>query len=241
MTKKPTFIILPGWGGNELLWQYQQQHLQAVADTRVIVITDQTHIEKMADAILAQAPEQFILCGHSLGGWAAQWIALKAPERVSQLILLGTWTGASSPELLQLYQVMRQRIIAGEMQALLQELRPQMVAPVHCENPQIMAQLKQAHAQFPAQGLLNQTEIEIQGGDTAALLPQIHCPTLVIHGRQDSFFSLASAQQLQQKIPKARFVVIEDCGHMLSVEQPQAVTALLYLAVTNPETPARAK
>lgn len=54
---------------------------------------------------------------------------------------------------------------------------------------------------------------------------------MVIHGRQDSFFTLAEQQLIASNIPNAKLTIIEDCGHMMHVEQPQAVNALLRLWV----------
>ena len=50
----------------------------------------------MAEHVLAVAPQRFSIAGHSLGGWVAQEVAARAPERVSKLFLCDTW--ARKPE-----------------------------------------------------------------------------------------------------------------------------------------------
>lgn len=50
----------------------------------------------MADHVLDVAPQRFSIAGHSLGGWVAQEVAARAPERVSKLFLCDTW--ARKPE-----------------------------------------------------------------------------------------------------------------------------------------------
>ncbi|KTD73086.1 alpha/beta fold hydrolase [Legionella tucsonensis] len=47
----------------------------------------------MTEQLLKDAPEKFIICGHSLGSWAAQLTAIKASHRVSHLIIMGSWAG----------------------------------------------------------------------------------------------------------------------------------------------------
>src|SRR3954447_16189240 len=43
--------------------------------------------------VLASAPDEFVLCGYSLGGRVAQQVALAAPERVTRLVLVSTTAG----------------------------------------------------------------------------------------------------------------------------------------------------
>ncbi|MEQ8604257.1 MAG: alpha/beta fold hydrolase [Marivibrio sp.] len=63
--------------------------------------------------------------------------------------------------------------------------------------------------------------------DRLDLLPSIRCPTLVMVGRQDALTPLARSEEMAAAIPGARLAVIEDCGHLPTMERPQAATALL--------------
>ncbi len=226
---KQNLIILPGWAGNEMLWQHQCEALKDLVELKVIVITNQDTVIKMADAVLKQAPEKFILVGHSLGGWVAQHLAINFPEHLSKLVLLGTWTGNSKPELINLFKTMLHRIRNGEREQVLEELRPGIVHPDRRNDHTLLELIKNSQNQFPIEGLINQTLVEINGGDTTANLDKIACPTLIIQGRQDPFFPLEIQQGIASKIPHAKLTIIEDCGHMIPVEQPQALSALLRL------------
>lgn len=226
---KQKLIILPGWGGNEDLWQHQCRHLADIAESKVIVITDQDTIDQMAHAVLAQMPDQAVLVGHSLGGWLAQHIAIKAPERVSKLILLATWTGASPPALISTFKSFLKRIENGEKDQLLEEIRPTIVHPERIQDQELMQIIKESQKKFPQEGLIYQTKVEINGGDTTFLLPLIQASTLVIHARQDPFFSLEEHEKIAKTIPHAKLTIIENCGHMPQVEKPEAVTALMRL------------
>ena len=62
---------------------------------------------KPAEFVLDSSPEKFILVGHSFGGWIALWIAIEAPERISNLILIGTGTGKLTPDLKKLRTLYR--------------------------------------------------------------------------------------------------------------------------------------
>ncbi|MBA2655790.1 MAG: alpha/beta hydrolase [Tatlockia sp.] len=229
MSSKQNLIILPGWAGNKMLWQHQCKSLRDIVNAKVIEISDQETVAKMASAVIKQAPDRFILVGHSLGGWVAQHIAINFPERVSKLVLLGTWTGDSKPELISLFKTLLQRIRNGETKEVLDELRPGIVHPQHRKNSRLLQLIKKSQNQFPITGLINQTLVEINGGDTSPYLHKIICPTLIIHARQDPFFSLKIQKLIKSKIPHAKLTIIEDCGHMIQIEQPQALSALLRL------------
>jgi pimeloyl-ACP methyl ester carboxylesterase len=58
-------------------------------------------------------------------------------------------------------------------------------------------------------------------------LRRIKCPTLALCGRQDSLTPVEVHEEMAGTIDHARLAIIEDCGHMSTMEQPQAVTALL--------------
>jgi pimeloyl-ACP methyl ester carboxylesterase len=63
--------------------------------------------------------------------------------------------------------------------------------------------------------------------DQRALLPSIRCPTLVLVGAQDTLTPPHLAEEMAAAIPGARLVQVPDCGHLSTMERPEAVTAEL--------------
>jgi pimeloyl-ACP methyl ester carboxylesterase len=65
-------------------------------------------------------------------------------------------------------------------------------------------------------------------------LNNLHTPTLVIWGRDDKLQPVENGRHIAAQIPGARTEIIDDCGHIPSVEQPRAfLTALgAFLGVT---------
>lgn len=61
------------------------------------------------------------------------------------------------------------------------------------------------------------------------MLKSITCPTSIISGRQDRFFGLDEGQTIASHLANANMIIIEECGHMIPMEQPQATTALFRL------------
>ena len=63
--------------------------------------------------------------------------------------------------------------------------------------------------------------------DASALLPRIQCPTLVLCGQEDSWAPSARHIDMATKIPGAVLVLVPECGHMCTLERPEAVTRAL--------------
>jgi pimeloyl-ACP methyl ester carboxylesterase len=60
--------------------------------------------------------------------------------------------------------------------------------------------------------------------DASALLGEIRCPTLVLVGREDSWAPVSRHEEMAALIPRASLTVVPDCGHMCTLEQPEAVS-----------------
>jgi pimeloyl-ACP methyl ester carboxylesterase len=74
---------------------------------------------------------------------------------------------------------------------------------------------------------LRQQRLLMNRPDSRHDLALIHCPTVVVCGRQDRLTPLADSEEMAEKIRRAKLVVIEDCGHLSTMERPRAVSAVL--------------
>jgi pimeloyl-ACP methyl ester carboxylesterase len=63
--------------------------------------------------------------------------------------------------------------------------------------------------------------------DVTSRLAEIRVPALVICGRHDVISAPAEMRQIAEQLPDARFVEIEDAGHMAPFEQPAAVNSAI--------------
>ena len=91
---------------------------------------------------------------------------------------------------------------------------------------QTIAQMLANPFQPTVEGISRQSEA-IGTFDASARLGEIHCPTLVIGGREDILFPIESARQLAAGIPDAELVVLEQTAHLSVIESPDAVTAAM--------------
>ncbi|MHC8372775.1 alpha/beta fold hydrolase [Pseudomonas sp. MDT1-85] len=234
MHNRKNLVILPGWSNDgDSLWQYQIQHLTEQYDIKTIVVSSQTTASDMADEVLRLAPETFILLGHSLGGFIAQHVAIKAPERVERLILIGTFPG-NIPEDQRTFfkQGMLEPLLDGTITEHWPALNQTCVDPERSEDGELLAALA-AGQNLSNEGLINQTNVLISAQDISEKLSTVDIPTLIIYGRQDQLFTMTMQELMLSKLPSATLEVIENCGHMPSLEQPETTTDILVSWLTS--------
>ena len=94
----------------------------------------------------------------------------------------------------------------------------------HNSQAEIVAKLRDA--------FVRQQSAIMSRPDGRESLSCITCPTMVIVGREDALTPPELAQEMAAGIRGAEIVVIEQCGHLAPIEQPQATTALLRLWLT---------
>ncbi|MCZ2438755.1 MAG: alpha/beta hydrolase [Burkholderiales bacterium] len=230
-TNARTVLLLPGLLCDEAVWRHQ---VAALAGQHCVIPSWglARSIGEMAGiALAATAAPELAVVGHSMGGRVALEIARRAPERVGRMALLDT-----GMDPLAAGEAGR-REVAGR-QALLQTARTQgmramgqvwargMVHPDHLESAvfeDILAMIERRSAdEFAAQ-----IEALIQRPNAREVLAGLRCPTLLACGRQDQWSPLARHEEMQRLCPVAELAVIEHSGHMSTMEQPAAVSALL--------------
>jgi pimeloyl-ACP methyl ester carboxylesterase len=62
--------------------------------------------------------------------------------------------------------------------------------------------------------------------DRPADLARVACPTLLVWGREDRFAAVRHGAEMGALIPAARLVVLDGCGHLPTLERPDATIAL---------------
>jgi pimeloyl-ACP methyl ester carboxylesterase len=227
MEKSP-LVLLPGLLCDAQLWQPQTESLSDIAD---IWIADHTRSETMAGVardVLADAPfASFALAGLSMGGYIALEIMRQAPQRVARLALLDTAAGADLPE----QTLRRKELIAlaerGEFPRVTEILLPLLVHPARLGDPALTEVIKSMAQNVGKEALVRQQRAIMSRADSLGLLATIACPTLVLCGRQDALTPLNRHDEIAAGIKNARLEVIEDCGHLSTLEQPDAVNAAL--------------
>lgn len=224
---KPTLIFLPGLLCDERLWEHQAETLGDLCHPRIADLAGHDSIEAMADHVLKDAPGRFALAGLSMGGYVAMEIMRQAPERVERLALLDTSARADTPDQTQRRRGLIELAGLGKFKGVTPRLLPLLVHAGRQDDMALVSTVM-AMAEHVGQAAFLRQQTAIMGrADSRRDLRAVRCPTLVVCGRQDVLTPLEHAEEMVHSLTEAKLVVIEDCGHLSSLERPHAVSAVL--------------
>jgi pimeloyl-ACP methyl ester carboxylesterase len=227
MTDKPTLILLPGQLCDGALWAAQIDGLADIAEIVVADLTLDRTIAAMAERVLAQAPSRFALAGLSLGGYVAFEIIRRAPERVSRLALMNTSARPDTGDQAARRRANLKSLDVGTFKGVTPRLLPSILHPEHVTDP-AMAAVVLAMTERVGRVAFELQQAAILGrADSRPTLATIRCPTLVIGGRADRVTPLPLQEEIAAGIAGARLEVLEICGHLAAIEQPDTVTTLM--------------
>ncbi|MCB8748696.1 alpha/beta hydrolase [Rhodoferax sp. U2-2l] len=229
----PSVLMLcPGLMCDAVVWAPQ---VQALSATRTCVVVDYGLRDSLADMarhVLATAPaERFAVAGHSMGGRVALEVMRIAPDRVSHLALLDTGIhplAVGTPGATEKAGRLGLVALAREqgMRTMAQQWLANMVHPTVRGTPLFVAIIDML-VRSNADQLAAQTQALLARPDAAPVLPIIRCPTLLLTGEQDLWSPPEQHAAIARKVADAVLHVVPRCGHMSTLEQPDAVTAAL--------------
>jgi pimeloyl-ACP methyl ester carboxylesterase/DNA-binding CsgD family transcriptional regulator len=182
-------------------------------------------VEDIEAVVAATGHERFGILGHGGSGMASIAFAIRYPERVTHLALLGCPA--------------RGRLARAETEAQVEdsELRQKIIEVGWTDETPAFGQFFTA-LHMPA-GLpgeqkaygemlrLTTTRANNFGftrtflhGDVRELLPRISCPTIVLHARADSIVPFSEGRAIAATIPGPRLVPLESSNHLLVASEP---------------------
>jgi pimeloyl-ACP methyl ester carboxylesterase len=219
---------------DERLFAPQITALTADFDCRALVFRDQDSLGAMAEALLAAAPPRFTLVGLSLGGYVAFEVLRRAAGRVERVALLDTTAAADSQTRRAGRLADIAKVEAGGIDALIPELPKRWLLPAHASRADLVALMASMARSVGGRGQRNQQQAMLGRPDSLADLERVRVPTLVLCGEQDPVTPVADHAAIAARIAGARFERIADCGHLSTLEQPDAVSRVLadWLAAT---------
>jgi len=225
---KPGLILVPGLLCDALLWQTQIGALEADIKCWVADHTRSDTMAAVAGDVLRDAPfERFALAGLSMGGYVALEIVRQAPGRVSHLALLDTGARADTPEQLARREGLIALATRGRFIGVTQALLPLLLHRDRLGDVKLVNTVRKMAENIGKDGFIRQERAIMSRVDSLPLLPTIACPTLVLCGRQDALTPVERHEEMAQAIPGASLYVIENCGHLSTLERPAEVSAAL--------------
>ena len=177
--------------------------------------------------ILADAPPRFALAGLSMGGHIAFAMLRLAPERIAKLALLDTSARPDTAE----QSAQREKLIAmadgGRLNDVVEILAPRFLHRGRQNDVALKRTLQEMAADVGPKAFVRQQKAIMSRMDSRPFLAAIHCPTLVLVGDGDELTPPELSKEICAGISGARLVAVPGCGHLSTLEKPDAVNAAL--------------
>ena len=216
-------LLLPGMMCDERLWSHQIAALSIpvqVADT-----SRSDNFSDMAAQVLAAAPPKFAMAGLSMGGILAFEIWRQAPGRVTHLALLDTNPHPDKPSNRPVRFEQIEAAASGKLEELaIESLKPLYLAEENRDDETMLKTILDMALDLGPEVFERQSLAVMNRPDSVPTLATISCPASVICGREDSICPVRFHEFMAREIPGAKLVVIDNCGHLSSMEAPTLVT-----------------
>ena len=227
MAQSLPLVLVPGLLCSARLYAAQVAALWPFGRVAIADHRRDTDMAAIAARILADAPPRFALAGLSMGGYIAFAMMRQAPERIAKLALLDTSSRPDTPE----QKATRDKSIAtaeaGKLDDIVETLIPRFLHRNHLNDEALKKTIRTMAAETGAEAFVRQTKAIKSRQDSRPLLAEIKCPTLVLVGDGDELTPPELAKEIAGGISGAKLAVIPDCGHLSTLEKPDAVNSAL--------------
>ena len=181
----------------------------------------------LLDALHITGPA--VVCGLSMGGYVAQHVAARHPERVAALVLCDTRREADTPEA-RAARADRAAKVGRLGQAIVADaMIPRLLAPPDPRGVARRAEIEDLlRRTILAQGVpAIQAALTALGArpDMTDAMRRVRVPVLLVVGAEDAITPPACMQAAEQVFPTARLLVVPGAGHMTPLEAPQTFNA----------------
>lgn len=226
-------IVFPGHLCNERMYSPLIRSLEDLASVQVADLYQHDSLAQITSAALAGAPDRFTVVANSMGGAVAFEAIRQAPERIEALLLIGTTAQPEFPS-------------QGERRARAIQLAGRedwtavaaLYAPVffYEQNRKGDVTLDETlEAMIRDQDAIRigrQQRAFSARPDSRPTLSSITCPTLILCGREDAMTPVSHSEEMAAAIPGAELQILDRCGHIPTLEQPERTKALVRTWLT---------
>jgi pimeloyl-ACP methyl ester carboxylesterase len=179
--------------------------------------TIEAYTQDVLDFMIALKLENVVALGHSMGGAIAQMVGLAQPDGVVGLVLAGTGARLRvSPAILSAIQTNYEAAVDMLNQFYWSG----------SQNPATEAANRRSMLACPPEVMLNDF-LACDQFDLRDRLAEITLPALVISASADQMTPPKFGQFLADQLPQSEFALIEQAGHMMTLEFPEQVAQLV--------------
>lgn len=221
-------VFLPGMMCDARLFEPQIRAFSATHPVMIAPITKGQRMEEIASNLITALPQKFALVGLSMGGIVAMEILRRAPDRVTRIALMDTNCLAETPQVAANREPQIVKVRSGKLSEVMRdELKPAYLAPGPRRPQVLQTVMEMAHTLGP-DVFVNQSRALQRRRDQQATLRKIHQPALVLCGAHDLLCPIKRHTFMAELIPHARLVVLDDAGHLPTLETPDETNDALW-------------
>ncbi len=225
MTPKIRAVFLPGKLCDQRLWQESMHELADLVEPIFVDLRFQQTLEDMVTEVYNACNGPFILIGFSMGGYIAQEFALQYPARILGLALIGVsadeYSNEEKSQQLRFIDNVKQFGFRGLSDIALSKF----IHPLHYASKAEL--VKDMARESGAQAFINQHLATMNRRSRLTRLSKLNYRIIIIAGRDDQAVSLSSIKDMAAHIPKSELHIIDNCGHMIPLEQPEELNKVL--------------
>ena len=238
----PVVLLIHGFPLDHRMWSHQIKHLSrryrvVAPDLRgfggsdvspgTVSMKDFAHdIAALLDRMKIDEPVHF--CGLSMGGYIAWQFWDQYSSRLRSLLLCDTRAVADSAEVACGRLMMAQSVERQGMSGVADALIPKLLCEISRENkPEIADSLRAVIDAMDPRGVAAAQKGMAERPDFSPRLTEIESPALVLCGAEDAISGPEEMGQIAQQLGNARYVEIQNAGHMSPLEQPELVNRAL--------------
>ena len=225
-----TVAFFPGLLCDAALFEHQRAAFAAAGYIPYMADFSAAHhesFEAMVLDVLSDLPETFSIAALSLGGYAALKVLELAPHRVDRLALLDTNARADAPEAASRRRGLLELAAKGNFKGVTPRLLPLYLHKSRLEDTALTEAVMAMAERLGADVFARQQGAILARRDQRDTLAAFDKPVLVICGREDQVTPLFLSEEMAQLAPQGDLLVIDDCGHLTSMERPDQVTEAL--------------
>jgi pimeloyl-ACP methyl ester carboxylesterase len=232
---KTPLVLIPGLLCNKALWRHQISGLADIADTWVADTTLSNSMADIASHILASVPfERFALAGLSMGGYVVFEMWRRAPERIIQLGLFSTSARPDTPDQVERRRDLIELAKRGRFIGVSAALLPLLVHADRQRDPVLVETVKRMAKETGGEAFIRQEQAIMHRINSVPDLARIACPSLILCGREDVLTPLDRHEEMAMGISGAQLQIVERCGHLSPLEQPDIVNAAMRAWLVGP-------
>ncbi|MFW8635597.1 alpha/beta fold hydrolase [Cribrihabitans pelagius] len=220
-------VLLPGMMCDARLFAPQIAALSRTVPIITAPIGGHDTMAALAAEVLAYAPPRFAVAGLSMGGILAMEILRHAPERIAGLALLDTNPLAETEEVKTRRGPQIEAVRTGGLRKVMaEEMKPNYLTRGPGREAILDLCMEMALGLGP-DVFANQSKALRDRIDQTGTLRAYRGPALVLCGREDVLCSVSRHELMHGLMPQSRLEIVENAGHLPTLEQPQKTTAAL--------------